>query len=322
MKRIRDIKTLHEKYNVSESETITAENFESPLAPYELPTSAAKCQFLRQGSPCGRDHQKGFVVRTKAGHNILIGHCCAYKRLGLEHSGIKEQFSQLSKQAKMYEKQERIMALLTNRAEHEFTISRCLKTIREQLAILNEFESLLPYQVVSSLVERARASNTQVIWDCSIHKKAKDKKDNETINFPHTAGRLQGLECWTEAPKMEEHRKSLQVLRKSLFSASLSKRPSEAELDQMKELLKGMTSLVRIEKDVNRFKSAVSRFIEKDNLKLLPHSVSNHNHRAATLRAISDYCDFQLQKPEKYYIAEFDRSIREKYGASGIRLRA
>ncbi|SHE55937.1 hypothetical protein SAMN04487965_0156 [Microbulbifer donghaiensis] len=322
MKRIRDIKVLREMYNVSEAETITADNYVTPLTGYELPSSDAICQFLRQGSPCGQKHQKGFVVQIDSGQNVLIGHCCAYKQLSLECSGVKEDLDRLSKQQMQYEKQERIRELLENKAEHQTTIRDCLITIREQLAILNDLERLLPYQVVSSLFERAKANNASVIWECSIFKKAKEKEDNETIRVPHTAGKILGLECWTEAPKIEEHRKSLQELRKSLFSASLSKRPSEAELEKMKELLKRMTSLVRIQRDVDRFKSAVSRFIEKDNLMLLPHSISNHNHRAATLRAISDYCDLPLNKSEKHCIADFDRSIREQYGASGIRLRS
>ncbi|WP_323843855.1 hypothetical protein [Microbulbifer magnicolonia] len=319
--RIRDINTLHEKYSISTTEALTAENFDSPIAEYKLPSGEAKCQFLRQATFCGREHQKGFVVRKKDGQYVLIGHCCAYKRLGLEHSGIKDQFSQLSKQIRQYEKEERIRELLANKQEHQTTVRTCLISIREQLEIIDTLGTLLPCQVVSSLVERARANNASVVWECSIFKKAEDKKDNETIRVSHTAGKIRGLECWAELPKIEEHKKSLQILRKSLFSASLSNRPTEAELAELEELLQGMTSLVRIQQDVDRFKSAVGRFIRKDNLLLLPHSISNHNHRTATLRAISDYCDLPLNKPEKYYIADFDRSMREKYGASGIRLR-
>ncbi|WP_444910274.1 hypothetical protein [Microbulbifer sp. TRSA005] len=319
--RIRDINTLHQKHDISEEATLTVENFERPLAIYELPASVARCQFLRRGASCGREHQRGFVVLTKDSQRILIGHCCANKRLGLEHSGIKAQLNRLTKDVTRSEKEVRVRASLAKKEEYLSIIRASMKQIRVQQEAVRNFLAILPPKVASELIRRARVCDFSIVWVCYIHKKGKRRDEDETVSRHHTVGQLQGLECLLALDDMERHKDTLFRLMKPLMGVSLSKSPSKDELDKLDELLRQVANLKRVLQEVSNFERDVARFTRKKNLLLVAYAVRNHQHRAETLKAVAAYCDVRLGKSPKASFVDFERGLLQQYGAHSLRLR-
>ncbi len=312
-KRFNGIAELKSEYSIDDNTLLSLDNYQRPLQDYELPELEAQCQFLRKGRACNQDHMKGFVIRTKEDTNVLIGKCCAYDRLGLQHDGLSNELRTVERASELFERKEWLNKILQAKDETINTITTMIEKIDEISHLFSLYTTRLPDQVIHALKDRAKSRNTDVIWQIQIV-----DKEGGRYWYPEKLGSLQGISCVITS--LTQDRQTLSRIKRKFIGIKLGEEASEKEIKLIEEELKERSDIAVIQKKVDVYSQSVSQFIRPSNLRLLPHIVANQEARAQTLNAISELLGDKLDLSPKKEIAEFDRQLKMKHKASGLKL--
>lgn len=312
-KRFKGIAELKSAYNIDDNALLSLDSYHRPLQDYELPELEAQCQFLKSGKACNQAHMKGFVIQTKDEANVLVGRCCAFTRLGLQHDGISGDLRMVERATNLFERKEWLKKILQEKDKTIALTKAIIDKIDETSHVFTPFIDSLPDQVVHALKDRARSRNSDVVWGLQLV-----DKDGNRYWYPEKLGSLQGISCVVTS--LEKDRQTLSRIKRKFSRTELSEEASEKEIKAVEEELKERSDIAVIENRVNDYIQSVSQFIRPSNLSLLPQVVSNQEARAMTLEAVSKFLGNKPEMSPNREIAQFDRLLKAKHKASGLKL--
>ena len=113
-----EIKSLHQLYEIYDIDcagSLSKDNYSHPLKPYHLTNTEARCQYLKGKTVCGQQHQFGYVVETKEGEKVIVGHCCALKHLGIDDKEIQNDFSKARRNEDYERRRAKVLKFLSSR---------------------------------------------------------------------------------------------------------------------------------------------------------------------------------------------------------------
>jgi hypothetical protein len=305
----------------SGDEALSKDNFKRPIKSYRLTKQEARCQYLRGQHVCGQEHLWGYVVETKSNNKVLIGNCCAERHLGIEDKNIKLAFSKLRKSEKLEANRARVCKFLAGRKELENKLDYLKQAAERDFHEASRIVELLPAPILKNLLDRWKRRDFNVTWEYSVRKKTKQEDGStSTVEDWHLMDfrPLKGLGDWLTPSRgvgfsFSAARRRLNKLPTHLFL-------SETEIKEAEEVINLVSNLDSIEQRLTRQRRLMRDFCSKDNLKLLVQLTSNRGFRADSVRAAHSILEEDLRQEASRVVDDIDKSLRSKYGASGLRL--
>lgn len=322
---INEIKTLEEVnhlFKIEQDYVLTKQSYRRPLRSYELISADAKCQFLKKSKNCGQAHQHGFVVETCDDKQVLIGHCCALNHLGLDDEKVKNDFRQLSANERDAMRRAKIENLLATRDELTSNVKRILWEVKFLQAEADRVLTILPLKLVRALIDRWKRNTLKVNCEYLIIKKGKDdrgKTVTENSWYPHDCGTLKGLGPWLDLEKMAYTQQLYTFLHK-LQNIPDKKRLTNDDLVIAESVINELTGLSVLEREVKVQHRLISEFCAMPNLLITVQLFASRDLRAEIVNAIHQVSGESLQVAASRVVDAIDKSIREKYNASGLRM--
>ncbi|MFC6674012.1 hypothetical protein [Marinobacterium aestuariivivens] len=319
---IKTITQLQELFDIDPEGALSKANFSHPLKSYRLIKADAKCQYVRDAKVCGQYHQHGYIVQTKNGIKLLIGHCCAEKHFGINDDEVKSAFSHLRKTEYLQRRQDKARQFLSNRERLIAQIDELLQAIDNLYNEAARILELLPQKTVNSLIDRLKRNDVRITWEYSIVQKEKNeigRTEPVTSWYPVDFGLLRGLGNWLR-PRSSSLLSDVNAIRNQLDTLPKVAHLTDSELKAAEAVIKQLERLKSIKIEVAKQRSLIREFCAKDNLWLLILLTSNHVLRAETASAIHAILGEPLESTAARIVTDFDKSLREKYRASGLRI--
>lgn len=320
-KAFKTITGLNELFDIDGDETLSKDNFSHPVRSYRLYKPEAKCQYLKRSTPCRKEHQHGYVVKTNNGKHVLIGHCCAEKHLGIEDKEIKNSFSKL-RQAEDFEfRTKRASKFLTDRDK----ISADLKALSKEAETLcdNAFQiiQLLPHEVVRLLVDRFKRRNFEILWKYSRTKEVIEngKKKTEVTWYPLKFKPLKGLGNWLQ-PRRNSLKPKIDAILHELEELPNQIHLERGDLKKAESIIKQLSRFNAMKGEIAKQNNLLQEFCTKENLKLLMQITGNQKLRAEIVCAEHAILGKPHPSQPARVVSEFDNGLRKENKASGLKL--
>ncbi|OLU16984.1 hypothetical protein BVH01_10510 [Pseudomonas sp. PA1(2017)] len=321
---IRSLGELATLFEIASDEILTKNNYLRPVRSYELIKADARCQYLKGNKNCGQSHQHGYVVETLDGKQVLIGHCCAHKHLGLDDEKIKNEFQQVSAADREALRRAKVEQLLAQKDEFTQEVKLILSDVRNLRDSAFKVTEALPRQLVSALHERWKRNALKVMWEYLVVRTGDDgtgKKIKENSWYPHDCGTLKGLGPWLSIE--DEHFTSqLYSFLHALQKIPEKKKLNKEELAYAEVVLNDLASLKVIKREVNAQNEAISEFKKLPNMLITVQMFGNRLLRAEIVEKIYLLAGESLAMAPNRVVDAIDQSIRQRYSASGLRIAA
>lgn len=319
---IRTLDDINALYVIDPYCTLTKELYATPLRPYRLIQSEARCQYQKNGKRCSQLHQHGYIVERKDGLQVLIGNCCAFKHLGLDDEQVKGDFKQLTATERQNIRRHKVETLLKQR---ESFIERVRAANIEQRKLqeqVSQISSILPSPVVAILQDRWKRNSPEVSWEYLLVKvgvNEKGKRYEERHWYPHSYGQLRGLGLWLQLGE-QRYPERLLDLRRQLEAIPIKERLTNAEIEQAEAALNQVSALSGIERELLSQAKILADFLTPPNLLLTIQLISNHKVRAETVTAVHRLIGEPCNSTPDKFVADIDLALKQQYSAGGIRI--
>lgn len=301
---------------------LSKENYARPLRSYHLIKSEAKCQFLKKGSRCGQEHSHGFAVECIGGQRVLIGNCCAFNHLGLDDEQLRKTLLELSSAERISIRTHQINERLKERTELITRVKNALKQLRHLEAQIFRIREAFPEVVFEHLVERWRRNSLQITWEYQITKKDKNAKGKDAIErrwYPHICGFLKGLGLWL-ALDAHGYQEKLYSFLHQVEAIPTKKRLTKDEVRETEGIFRELGALSVIEREFGAQQKLIFDFLEPANLILTVQLVKTQTLRAKNVEAVQRLTSTLLGVRPERFVAEVDYDLKQRYGATGIRI--
>lgn len=320
---IKSLQQLFDFFDIDRSVSLSKENYYRPRKYYRLQKSEAKCQFLNGRTVCGQEHQIGYVVETKNAKLVIIGHCCALKHLGIDDKDIQREFSKARRNEDFERRRAFVLKFLSTRDAVVEDLQLLEKNSEHFFLESSRIIQLLPKQIRKNLEDRWKRRDFSLRWRC-LKPKMRDKGNGrqEVIRYEWSAVEyppLSGLGSWLH-PRWGSSSKNISELR-----TQLEKLPKHSLLsvDQVKEaekVIKQIKELDHVKAWHAQQLELISQFCEKENIMRLAFLSDDRNLRTETIRAVYSILGEKPPAEAAQIIADIDNSLREKYGASSLKI--
>ncbi|HEF4763166.1 TPA: hypothetical protein SAN82_005644 [Pseudomonas putida] len=319
---IRTLDDINALYVIDPECILTKETYCSPLRPYRLITSEAKCQYLKKGKRCSQEHQHGFVVECKNGKQVLIGNCCAFNHLGLDDEQVKGDFRVLSAKERQDIRRYRIETLLGQKEHFIERVKTALKLLWVLHGQANQLCSILPAQVVANLTDRWKRNSMEVFWEYMIVKKGTDERGKsyqEKRWYPHSYGMLRGLGLWLQLEE-QGYTHRLYEFRRQLEGIPAKQRLTKSEIGHAEAALNQVTELSVIERELQAQSKLMADFVAPGNLLLTIQLFANKEVRAKAVEAVHQLTGESCKTTPERFVADIDQTLQRQHSADGIRI--
>lgn len=321
-KELKTLDDIRANYNVAFDQILTKDNYSHEIRHYTLYRAEAVCQYEKYGKRCSKEHLDGFIVACKDGSEVLIGHCCALNHLSLHNDQLAASFKYLSAKEREDARRHRVGEMLKQRdslIQHSKAVNSLYRKLVDHVS---KVTTCLPREVVDRLIERWKTSTLGVVWEYQLIKVGKDehgKTIKEKTWYPHSCGNLKGLGAWMQlselgyAQRITDYRKQLQAI------PSKDHLTTE-ELDRAESVLKDVSAIRSIEREIERQLKLVGEFLALNNLLLTTRIVSNQKARVETAAAAHELSGIPLKGTPENYVADSDRKMKHALSTTSIRI--
>lgn len=319
---IRYLDEIKSLFAIDFDSLLSKETYGRPLRSYHLIKSEAQCQFLKKGSRCGQEHSHGFAVECINGQRVLIGNCCAFNHLGLDDDQVRKALIELGSAERISIRTHQINERLKDRTELITRVKNALKQLRHLETQIFRIREAFPEAVFENLVERWRRDSLQITWEYQITKKDEKAKGKDAVErrwYPHICGFLKGLGLWLDLDAQSYQEKLYSFLHR-VEAIPTKKRLTKAELLETEAIFRELGALSVIEREFGAQQKLIFDFLEPANLVLTVQLVKTQTLRAKNVEAVQRLTSTLLGVRPERFVAEVDQDLKQRYGATGIRI--